>query len=560
MKALALRLALSFTIILSLSLSILIHFYQVRVTERAKEYQAQVLHQRLSLELGDIWNHLEYIEQDHIGQKGLKVLAKKLTASVQVYSEQAQLLQSSYPTSLKGTKPELLLFAKWQEPKKNQNYILAKANTKNGNFLLAQQAYKRMPLPEIFDLWLITAILGAFVAFLFLWSELRPLSKLSQSSGSLTVEPNSNVNAIDQIQLNFEQLEKTLEQNLENETQQKIILETIFAGMEDALVLFDEDWRINAINRAAMTMLDISPAQAKGLKLTSLFRNPLISQLAAKCLEQKETLFREMELHHKNLLVKIQFTPLQLPKGEGILLSLRDLSQLSHLEGVRKEFVANVSHELKTPITSIQGFSETLLNGALKDEATSEKFLTIIHQHSLRMSAIIEDLLALARIEENTTTGELETDPHELLPIAERAFTMVRDLAEKKNISVTIEIEASLKASVNPALMEQCLANLISNGIKYSPEETSIHIQAKKDLEQISIEVTDQGEGIPSKDLSRVFERFYRVDKSRSRKTGGTGLGLSIVKNIVKLHQGEISLQSKIGQGSTFKINLPFSE
>ncbi|MDX2471398.1 MAG: ATP-binding protein [SAR324 cluster bacterium] len=559
MKALALRLSLSFTIILSLSLSILIHFYQDRVNDTAKVGQAQALFQKLKLGL-EVEGAENFTPTTKIGQKTIKSFGREIEASIQYYSPQALLIFSSYPTNLKVKRPELLLFSKWQEPIKNQNYLLAKYTTKGGDFYLAQQAYQKTPLPEIFDLWLVTALVGALVAFLFLWSELRPLSKLSQSSGNLAGEFATSANAIDQIQLNFEQMEKALKENLEHDTEQKIILETIFAAMEDSLILFDEDWRIKSINKAALDMLDIRANNSGGLKLTTLFRNPLISQLAAQCLEKKETLSRELELHHGNLFVKIQFTPLQLPKGEGILLALRDLSQLSHLEGVRKEFVANVSHELKTPITSIQGFSETLLDGALKNEATAEKFLTIIHQHSLRMSAIIEDLLSLARIEENTSTGVLDKEPHKLLPIAQRAFTMVEGLSRKKGIKVTIDIDEQMQALVNPPLIEQCLANLISNAIKYSPENTNILLLGKKGLNVISIAVSDQGEGIPSKDLSRVFERFYRVDKSRSRKTGGTGLGLSIVKNIVKLHQGEISLESKIGQGSTFTINLPFIE
>jgi len=231
--------------------------------------------------------------------------------------------------------------------------------------------------------------------------------------------------------------------------------------------------------------------------------------------------------------------------------------QLKLLEEVRRDFVANVSHELKTPITSIKGFVETLQEGAAENREDRDRFLEIIAKQSQRMTAIIEDLLVLARLE-GERGGELllmqDTKVEDVL-------NSVRDLckarAEQKNIEISVSCQNRQKITVDPSLIEQALVNLVDNAIKYSGPNSLIRVIAENVANQVAIRVIDQGPGIPADHLPRLFERFYRVDKARSRKLGGTGLGLAIVKHIASVHKGRVEVESEVGRGSMFTIFLP---
>jgi signal transduction histidine kinase len=233
--------------------------------------------------------------------------------------------------------------------------------------------------------------------------------------------------------------------------------------------------------------------------------------------------------------------------------------QLDHLETVRKEFVANVSHELKTPITSIQGFVETLLEGAMDDRNDLTRFLAIIRSQSNRLGAIIEDLLVLARLESEQTENSLSKSNCSLRGI----FSLVEDFcalrAQERGIQLEIDCDDDCYAYCDDSLVAQAISNLVDNAIKYSPENTRITLSAFRNKDVVSILVRDQGPGIEPAHLPRLFERFYRTDKARSREQGGTGLGLSIVKHIVSAHGGRVGVESEIGKGTTFKLNLPVS-
>jgi two-component system phosphate regulon sensor histidine kinase PhoR len=241
----------------------------------------------------------------------------------------------------------------------------------------------------------------------------------------------------------------------------------------------------------------------------------------------------------------------------GAVLVLNDVTRTCQLERVRRDFVANVSHELKTPVTSIQGFVETLLEGAAKDTEQTKRFLNIIARHTDRLNAIIEDLLSLSRLEEDSETRRLSFEKVKLKPALESAVELSKVKASQKNIEIKLSCDKNISVKINSPLIEQAVLNLISNAVKYSEKASTVEIKVTQKNEQVLISVSDHGCGIGKKHLERIFERFYVIDKSRSRKLGGTGLGLAIVKHICQVHGGYITAESEIDKGSTFTIFLP---
>lgn len=224
---------------------------------------------------------------------------------------------------------------------------------------------------------------------------------------------------------------------------------------------------------------------------------------------------------------------------------------------MRKEFVSNVSHELKTPLTSIRGFIETLKGGAAKDPAVADKFLEIINIESLRLESLIGDLLALSKIEENRSVAVEDVD---LSPLAREVLEKHRKAAEMAGVQLTEELEESLAYRGNPELFTSLLSNLLSNAIKYNHKGGEVLLRGERKKKNLVLEVRDTGIGIPEEEQPRVFERFYKVDKSRALDHDSSGLGLAIVKHIVELYDGEIKLESTPGEGTSFRIKLPLKE
>ena len=241
----------------------------------------------------------------------------------------------------------------------------------------------------------------------------------------------------------------------------------------------------------------------------------------------------------------------------GAVIVLNDVTDFRRLEHIRRDFVANVSHELKTPVTSIKGFVETLLDGAMKDPFDAERFLRIIAKQADRLHAIIEDLLSLSKIEQSEDSDDIALQAGPLRAVLESALNTCQTIAEERNIEVTLACDSQLNAKINNLLFEQALVNLLDNAIKYSEPGRQVLVTAGEVEDELTISVTDHGSGIASEHVSRIFERFYRVDRARSRKLGGTGLGLAIVKHIVQAHHGRVSVESSLGVGSTFTIHLP---
>ena len=240
-----------------------------------------------------------------------------------------------------------------------------------------------------------------------------------------------------------------------------------------------------------------------------------------------------------------------------MLIVLHDVTRLRNLENIRKDFVANASHEIKTPITAIKGFVETLREGAAENPQEAERFLGIIQKHVERLEALVEDLLSLSRIEKEAEREEIPLTTQPLREVLVAALQVCQKKAADKDIPVELTCREDLKARINPTLLEQAAVNLLDNAITYNEAGRPVRVTAGEGENEILIHVQDEGCGIAKVHLDRLFERFYRVDRARSRKLGGTGLGLSIVKHIMEAHGGRVSVGSEPGRGSTFTLHLP---
>ncbi|PTG32383.1 sensor histidine kinase, partial [Staphylococcus chromogenes] len=288
--------------------------------------------------------------------------------------------------------------------------------------------------------------------------------------------------------------------------------------------------------------------------------HPTLKKLVVEGFRTEKPVYDQVELHLNQIHQKF-FDTSCVPiltrtkkRLQGMVIVLHDITQLKKLENLRRDFVANVSHELKTPITSIKGFTETLLDGAKNDEASLDMFLNIMLKESNRIQSLVDDLLDLSKIEQNT---ELDKHSIRLSKVAHHALEMIQPLAQDKNIELIDEINDNVTAMADESKMSQVIVNLLSNAVNYSPPDKTITIRVYNKERCKVIEVIDQGIGIAKEETYRIFERFYRVDKARSRDSGGTGLGLSITKHIVEGYQGTIEVESELGNGSIFRVQLP---
>ena len=350
-----------------------------------------------------------------------------------------------------------------------------------------------------------------------------------------------------------------LRHHIQTVVTQRNELETIFASMVEGVFTVDHTERFTSINQAAARLLETSQDKALGRTVLEVIRNSDLKIFLLKTLQASEPTSAEITLlHGDHNKVIIAAHGVQLPATthpSRAMVVLHDITRIKQLENIRRDFVSNVSHELKTPITSIQGFVETLLDGALEDVEYSRQFLQIVHSQSQRLSAIIEDLLTLSRLEEKREA--LDLLPVNLINSVEAAILACQPTADSKEIALSFDCDQQAQAAINKPLFDLALVNLISNAIKYSPRQTQVFITVQIRADLVEVAVVDQGEGIARQHLKRLFERFYRVDKGRSRQAGGTGLGLAIVKHIVLSHHGNITVNSTVGQGSTFTIQLP---
>jgi two-component system phosphate regulon sensor histidine kinase PhoR len=331
--------------------------------------------------------------------------------------------------------------------------------------------------------------------------------------------------------------------------------------MTEGVVGVDRDQRIITINKAALSMLDADPDITPRGSIYEVSRNSQLNTLIETSIETGERKQEDVSFFQNGneRILNIKCTVLKNPEDVniGVLIVLNDVTQLRRLENMRRDFAANVSHEIKTPLTAIKGFVETLRFGGAENAEDAERFLAIIDKHVDRLTAIIDDLMHLSRIEQKDEVRQINRKIHKIEELLQSSIQHCQSIAGDRNINITYTCDQALTAQVDRTLMEQAMVNLLDNAIKYSEKESDVKIDVESAGDKIYIHIQDHGIGIEEKHHARLFERFYRVDKARSRKLGGTGLGLAIVKHIVMAHGGDISVQSKPGQGSRFTISIP---
>ena len=330
--------------------------------------------------------------------------------------------------------------------------------------------------------------------------------------------------------------------------------EQILAHMSDGVALIDGAGRLLHVNPRAAELLGLARPAVLGAALPEAVREPELLELVERCRKSRrveETRLTLWAPHER--VVRAEVTPLAADPETGVLLVLQDLTEFERVERIRRDFVANVSHELRTPLTSLRGYAETLLAGGLDDAEHRERFVQVIRDQSMRLQAMTEDLLSLAELERPGTN--LRTEPFDLQALAQGIVASFRDDAERRGLSLSLEAGPPVPVTADRARLEQAISNLVDNALKYTDQGRVLVRTGALDGEAWC-EVDDTGPGIPEPEQERVFERFYRVDKARSRERGGTGLGLAIVRHITELHGGSVTLRSELGRGSTFRMRF----
>ena len=412
-------------------------------------------------------------------------------------------------------------------------------------------------------------LIALFAAILSLWVSrriIRPIEEIKRgaerfSRGEFECRlPVENPEEIGSLSETMNQMAIELQERIRKMTKQRNELEAVLSSMLEGVIAVDNDERIISMNQAAGEMLRAHPSQAQGRTIQEVIRNVDLQNLVAKALSREEPVEEDVVLYaEEKRMLNGHSTALYDEDGHrmGALLVLNDVTRLRKLENVRRDFVGNVSHEIKTPIAAIQGFVETLRDGAMENREDAERFLGIIQKHVGRLNAIIEDLLSLSRIEQEEENQKIVLSEGRVKDVLSMAIQVSQVKATPKNVHMILSCREDLMAKINPPLLEQAVVNLLDNAIKYSEKDSAVRVEAKQSDGEIIVSIRDEGCGIEKRHIPRLFERFYRVDKARNRKLGGTGLGLAIVKHITQAHGGRVTVESTPGKGSVFCLHLP---
>jgi two-component system phosphate regulon sensor histidine kinase PhoR len=385
----------------------------------------------------------------------------------------------------------------------------------------------------------------------------RAAQALTEGSRDHRLETDLDEEAISRLGEALHAFSGDLAQRLRAIAEDRHRLETVLSATLEGVVSLDEEGSVTLMNRAAQEFLTLAPDECLGRPFHEVCRIPRLVDFAKEAIAASE--LRKTELKEGGKTLEVYATPLG--SGIGVVLVIHDLTEVRRLEAVRRDFVANVSHELKTPLTSIRGYVETLIDGGLADGENNLRFLKKIEAHSNRLAALITDLLSLSRIESgDALTQRLRIN---LTEFVVGAYQRLSPNAEAKGVEVCAHAADPMYMLGDPEALQQILDNLIDNAIKYNRPDGRVDLYLTREKSggakspRLRIDVKDTGVGIPHEDLPRIFERFYRVDKARSGELGGTGLGLSIVKHLVQALHGEIQVESRMDAGSTFTVWFP---
>ncbi|MGI6491541.1 MAG: two-component system histidine kinase PnpS [Pelotomaculum sp.] len=418
----------------------------------------------------------------------------------------------------------------------------------------------------------LTALLLAFfctlgmAVFMYkrIMSPLNEMAFIAQDMAKGNLEQEIRIFAQDEIgdlarSINY--MARQLKTTIDDVVSEKNIIQAVLAGMADGVIAMDPWGRVILINPVVEKLFGITQENCKGKNILRIIPNNELEKMINHALETGQPLDKQIEVETPEPLIFLaNVTPLQNGGTEqaGLVAVLKDITERRKVEKMRSDFVANVSHELRTPITSIKGFAETLLDGAIEDPKVARPFLEIIDSETERLSRLIDELLNLSHIEERKTTPDWQ--PLNISNLINRVLVILQPKAVEKEITINVDAPESLPVFEGDAdMLSQVLINLIENAISYTQPHGKVWVRASANLDGLKVEVRDNGIGIPQESLERVFERFYRVDKARSREHGGTGLGLSIVKHIIDVHQGKVYVDSQVGSGSTFSFVIPLT-
>jgi two-component system phosphate regulon sensor histidine kinase PhoR len=352
----------------------------------------------------------------------------------------------------------------------------------------------------------------------------------------------------------------SLRDKIDDLEQEHAKVTTILDAMVEGVVAVDGHDEILLINEPARAMFDVPPGRGEGKPLLEVVRNADLHAVArrARGVAESAAMRREVVIDggSSRRTLDVHAMPLRLGAGPlGVVMVLDDVTELRRLERVRTEFVANVSHELRTPLTAIQGYVETLLGGAIDEPADSRRFLEVVHRHTERLGRLLNDLTDLSNIELGRIT--LDLGPVPVAEVAESVVAILRPRADAGHVALDLDVAPDLPAvHADHDRLHQILINLVDNAVKYTPPGGRVTVTARANDSGVDLAVADTGVGIPAADLPRITERFYRVDKARSRELGGTGLGLAIVKHLVQAHAGELAIESDYGRGTTVRVRL----
>jgi two-component system phosphate regulon sensor histidine kinase PhoR len=429
--------------------------------------------------------------------------------------------------------------------------------------LLALQWASPETLPKI---WLVVAIFLAIAGIAFLVSSrsvslrIRRLKEFAGRVGAGDFSAPDRDHGHDELADLAGTLSRTvagLGQTVRTLTDERNRSSAILGSMVEGVAVVAGDERVLYCNLAFEQILELPQGSSQGRTLVEALRQADLIALMRKALSGAEELTGEVEVgtvRRRNF--SVTAAPVRAAGANGAVLVLHDITELRRLERVRRDFVANVSHEFKTPLTAIQGFAETLLSGALDDQANRGRFVEIIREHAWRLARLTDDLLKLSRIE----AGRLELEIRQIRveELVNSCVETARLNAKARGLEIHVDLEKNAPAiRGDGAQLGEVLQNLLDNAVQYTPSGGQIAVKARSNGHDVVFTVADTGIGIPESDLERIFERFYRVDAARSREAGGTGLGLAIARHIVEAHGGRIWVESAIGQGSRFHFSIP---
>jgi two-component system phosphate regulon sensor histidine kinase PhoR len=392
---------------------------------------------------------------------------------------------------------------------------------------------------------------------------LRELVTLSGHIGSGQVPETPNVDSRDEfgrLAKAFHEMANRMGEKVAELTRERTQLNAMLSSLVESIVALDYRGQVLFLNPAAEQLFDVRSSDAKGRPFLEVLRQSPLNEVLRQTLSSHQAVQKEIALHTPTeRVISVNAIPVSYGEAQtGVLAALHDITELRKLENVRREFVANVSHELKTPLTSIKGYAETLLEGAIDDPKHNRAFLETIQEHANNLARLIDDVLDLSTIEAQRVMYRFE--PINFKDVSDRIIKALEPMAKTKKVSLIVDLPQDLpKVRADREKLAQIVMNLIDNAIKFNKAEGEVRVTAEKKNGQAIFVVSDTGRGIPQEDLPRIFERFYRGNKDRSHEIPGTGLGLAIVKHLIEAHQGTVTAQSNPGEGSVFRFTLPLA-